>query len=255
MAGRSIVAPVSDSSSWPIGATLVEGGVNFSVYSKHSTELQLLLFDHVDDERPTLVVPLDPAKHRSYHYWHVFVPGLKAGQVYAYRAHGPFVPAQGLALRSRQGAARSLRPRLAVPRRYDRMAAHRRRGQRRAIAMKSVVVDPTAYDWEGDEPLQPAIRATVIYEMHVARFHPPSQLRGRRRKARHLCRSDREDSRTCSTWASPRSSCCRCSSSTPTSPPVGMNYWGYPPVSFFAPHRRTARARIRWGRSTSSATW
>ena len=83
-----MVALVRDGISWPIGATLLEGGVNCSVYSKHSTELQLLLFDHVDDERPARVVPLDPAKHRSYHYWHIFVPGLKAGQVYGYRARG-----------------------------------------------------------------------------------------------------------------------------------------------------------------------
>ena len=38
-------------------------------------------------------------------------------------------------------------------------------------------------------------------------------------------------------------------------PPGHVNYWGYAPVSFFAPTRPTARARIRWARWTSSATW
>jgi isoamylase len=31
--------------------------------------------------------------------------------------------------------------------------------------MKSVVVDPDQYDWEGDAPLQRPFAKTVIYEM------------------------------------------------------------------------------------------
>ena len=41
-------------------------------------------------------IALDPRKHRTYHYWHVFVPGIGPGQLYAYRAFGPFDPEQGL---------------------------------------------------------------------------------------------------------------------------------------------------------------
>ena len=74
--------------SFPLGATLVPGGANFSVYAKHSTAAQLLLFDDADAPRPSRVIDLDPRTNRTYHYWHVFVPDVIAGQAYAYRVAG-----------------------------------------------------------------------------------------------------------------------------------------------------------------------
>ncbi|HEY6728099.1 MAG TPA: hypothetical protein VI197_29020, partial [Polyangiaceae bacterium] len=77
--------------SAPLGATLYPHGVNFSVYSKYATGMDLLLFDAADAE-PSRIIELDPHRHRSFHYWHVFVPDLAAGQIYAFRAHGPYLP-------------------------------------------------------------------------------------------------------------------------------------------------------------------
>ena len=82
--------------SFPLGATLGPGGANFSVFAKHSTAAQLLLFDRVDDSKPSRVIDLDPHVNRTYHYWHAFVPGVTAGQLYGYRVAGPFDPARGL---------------------------------------------------------------------------------------------------------------------------------------------------------------
>ncbi len=82
--------------SFPLGATISPKGVNFSLYSRGSTRVELLLFDSADDAKPAEVIPLDPRKNRTFHYWHVFVPGLQAGQIYAYRVHGPFAPEKGL---------------------------------------------------------------------------------------------------------------------------------------------------------------
>ena len=45
---------------------------------------------------PARVIELDARTHRTYHYWHVFVPGIGPGQIYAYRADGPFDPTHGL---------------------------------------------------------------------------------------------------------------------------------------------------------------
>ena len=80
----------------PLGATVHSAGVNFSIYSNHATLMELLLFDTEDAKQPSRVISLQADKHRTYHYWHAFVPGLRPGQVYAYRAHGPWEPAQGL---------------------------------------------------------------------------------------------------------------------------------------------------------------
>ena len=81
--------------SFPLGATVCPDGVNFSVFSRYGTALELLLFENVDDLMPSSVIPLDPQLNRTYYYWHVFVPGITAGQLYGYRVHGPFEPEKG----------------------------------------------------------------------------------------------------------------------------------------------------------------
>src|SRR5262245_10590324 len=88
--------PAAEGQSSPLGATVSREGANFSVYSKHATGVELLLFDRADDSRPSSVIRIDPAMNRTYHYWHVFVPGVKAGQIYGYRASGAFDPASGM---------------------------------------------------------------------------------------------------------------------------------------------------------------
>src|SRR4051812_38020352 len=80
---------------YPLGATPGPDGVNFAFFSKNSTAAQLLLFDRPDAAAPAHVVPFDPARNRTFYYWHMFVPGLRPGQVYGYRVDGPFDPARG----------------------------------------------------------------------------------------------------------------------------------------------------------------
>src|SRR5206468_6360282 len=75
--------------SAPLGATPSEEGVNFSIFSRHATSMELLLFDDVNDPRPARAIRVDHAVNRTYHYWHVFVPGLRPGQIYGYRVEGP----------------------------------------------------------------------------------------------------------------------------------------------------------------------
>src|SRR5215467_1858666 len=76
--------------SAPLGATSYADGVNFSLYSRNATRVELHLFDRADDARPSAVIGFDPAINRTYHYWHIFVSGLRPGQLYAYRLDGPF---------------------------------------------------------------------------------------------------------------------------------------------------------------------
>ena len=89
------VSVVQQGASAPLGATIYPGGVNFSIFSKNATLVELLLFDEKNNTQPAAVIPLDPNLHRTYHYWHVFVPDLRPGQIYGYRAHGPFAPRRG----------------------------------------------------------------------------------------------------------------------------------------------------------------
>jgi isoamylase len=73
----------------PLGAVPDEHGVNFSIFSQHATHVDLLLFARQDDPEPVQIIPLDPLQHRTYHFWHVYVRGLRPGIHHAYRFDGP----------------------------------------------------------------------------------------------------------------------------------------------------------------------
>jgi hypothetical protein len=102
---------------FPIGATITPEGVNFSVYSRDATAVELLLFNDAADSEPSHVIYLDSQINRTFHYWHIFVPGLEAGQIYGYRAHGPFQPHRGLRFdgTARRATCSSSSPRGPVP--------------------------------------------------------------------------------------------------------------------------------------------
>ena len=222
--------------SYPLGATLQPGGVNFSIYSKHCEALELLLFDGPEASQPSQVIALDASRnHRTFHYWHAFVPGIGPGQVYAYRAKGRWAPDEGLRYDAEKVLLDPYGRSVAVPRAYDREAA-RRPGDTMATAMKSVVVDLDAYDWEGDEPPSHSFQNTVIYEMHVRGFtrHPSSGVSEAKRgtyaglieKIPYL-----RDLGVTAVELLP------VFQYDPQEAPPGLvNYWGYNPVSFFAPH-------------------
>ena len=221
--------------SFPLGATVFAEGVNFSVFSRQAGRVELLLFDDAAAAHPTRVIELDARRHRTYHYWHTFVPGIRPGQIYAYRASGPFLPEHGLRFDPDKVLLDPYGRAVVVPDAYSRHVASQR-GENSATAMKSVVVDPDQYDWEGDAPLQRSFAKTVIYEMHVAGFtRDPSsgvtaELRGTYagmiEKIPYLQDLGITAVELLPVFQFDRQDC----------PPGLVNYWGYSPVSFFAPH-------------------
>ncbi|HXZ39018.1 MAG TPA: glycogen debranching enzyme, partial [Thermodesulfobacteriota bacterium] len=93
---RNGVSRIFGGRSFPLGATVYPDGINFSVFSRGADAIELLLFDRNDDAEASRIIPLDPKKNRTYHYWHVFVPNLGPGEIYGYRANGPHDPSKGL---------------------------------------------------------------------------------------------------------------------------------------------------------------
>jgi glycogen operon protein len=103
--------------------------------------------------------------------------------------------------------------------------------------MKSVVIDPHAYDWEGDAPLKIPSSRTIVYEMHVRGFtrHPSSGVsenirgtyRGLIEKIPYLQNLGITAIELLPVFQFDAQDC----------PPGLTNYWGYAPVSFFAPHQ------------------
>jgi isoamylase len=153
---------------YSLGATPFPDGVNFSVFSRHATSVELLLYDDARSPAPFQVIGLDPDVHRTFFAWHVFVVGLPVGTWYTWRVDGPGdTAATGFRFDKAQELvdpyARAVTDDL-----WDRRAAiARTAGPHRS--MRAVVVDD-AYDWDGDEPLNHALEDAVIYELHVGGF-------------------------------------------------------------------------------------
>src|SRR5579862_6391986 len=220
----------------PLGATVTRSGVNFSLYSRHASAIDLLLFEDIDAEKPSQTIQLDPSLNRTYHYWHVFAPGLQSGQLYAYHVHGPFEPSRGLRFDADKILLNPYGRGVAVPRNYSREAAEKK-GYDAASAMKSVVIDSRLYDWEGDIPLRRPSSQTIVYEMHVKGFtrHSSSAVseetrgtfRGLIEKISYLKDLGISAVELLPVFQFDSQDC----------PPGRVNYWGYAPVSFFAPHQ------------------
>ncbi|MBN2549346.1 MAG: glycogen debranching protein GlgX [Anaerolineales bacterium] len=221
--------------SYPLGATIFREGVNFCIFSKNCESVELLLFDRADDPQPSRVIRLDPQVNRTFYYWHVLVPGIGAGQTYAYRVHGPYNPAVGHRFDGTKVLLDPYTRAVTLGPKYSREAA-RGSGDNCASAMRGVVLDARGYNWDGDNHLHLPYAQTVIYEMHVGGFtrHPSSGVTPEKRgtyaglveKIPYLQelgitavellpvqQFDEQDT-----------------------PPPLKNYWGYNPVALFAPH-------------------
>lgn len=220
----------------PLGATVTDTGVNFAVFSQHATGMELCLFENARAKRPFQTIRLDPEQNRCFHFWHVFLPGALPGLQYGWRVTGPEAPEAG----HRFDAEKLLIDPYArgnTTALWDRAAACRP-GDNMDRAMRSVVIDTAAYDWEGDRPLGRPMAETVIYEMHVGGFtrdpssgvSAPGTFRGVIEKIPYL--------KSLGVTAVELLPVCQFDDSQKWEH-AGReltNYWGYSTVAWFAPH-------------------
>ncbi|NDJ60386.1 MAG: glycogen debranching protein GlgX [Chloroflexi bacterium] len=228
-------ADIQRGESYPLGATVCPDGVNFCVYSKDCTALDLLFFDQPDDHIPSRVIALEPEVNRTLHYWHVFVRGVQPGQIYGFRADGPFRPDHGLRFDRRKLLLDPYGRGVVLGNRYDRESAVYP-GYNAGLAAKSVVIETDSYDWEGDQPLKRPFTQTIIYEMHVAGFtkHPNS---GVSEAKRGTYAGLIEKIPYLQSLGITAVELMPVFQFDPQDAPYGLiNYWGYSPMSFFAPH-------------------
>jgi isoamylase len=233
---ENISQPSGFGESFPLGSTIFPGGVNFSLFCKNGTLVELLFFDHIDDVQPSKIITLDSKKNKTYHYWHTFIQGIASGQLYGYRIHGPFEPSKGHRFDATQILLDPYAHVVAVPENYDRASSNRPL-ENRTAAMKSVVADLSLYDWEDDKHLRCPFAKTVIYEMHVAGFTRNSNSNidsskkgtyaGLIEKIPYLADLGITAVELLPVFQFDEQDC----------PPGLINYWGYCPVSFFAPHQ------------------
>jgi isoamylase len=219
------------------GAVVLPEGINFCMFSRHATRLELLLFEHEDSTKPFKVIALDPKINRTFFFWHVLVEGLPDRTYYCWRADGP--------CDTRQTGFRFDRTKALIDpwctavsdRLWDRAAASRG-GDNTAKAMRSLVVRDQ-YDWEGDQPLYIPLTDAVIYELHVGGFtrHPsagaahPGTFQALIDKVPYL-----KDLGVTHVELMPVMAF-DAQDIPPKTAALGLeNYWGYSTHSFYAPH-------------------
>lgn len=219
----------------PLGARVTPKGVNFSLYSRFATRVELLLFDHEDDSQATRTFELNPGSHRTGHYWHIHVIGAGHGQLYGYRVWGPHLPEHGQRFDGQKVLVDPYAHAIIKPKAYSREAAFLP-GDNAGAALKSMVVDSAQYDWEDDKPLHTPFSRTIIYELHVSGMtkHPNSGLEPR---LRGTYRGLIEKIDYLKELGITAVELLPVFYFDETDAPAGQtNYWGYSPVNFFAVH-------------------
>lgn len=222
--------------SFPLGATLRDGGVNFCLYSPEALSVELLLFDPPDVAQPHTTFRLTPDHHRTFHYWHILVTGLSPGQGYAYRVDGPYDPKKGLRFNRNKVLLDPYARSVVGWQTYSRSAASDD-SDNCAQALRGVVADPSQYDWEGDRLPKTPYAKTVIYELHVGGFtqHPSSRLPAEKRGTYAGLIEKIPYLKSLGITAV---ELMPVQQFDPSDAPSGLtNYWGYSPVAFFAPHQ------------------
>jgi isoamylase len=177
-------------SPYPLGATWDGKGVNFALFSENATAIELCLFKNNWDKNETLKINLT---ERSNQIWHIYVPNLKPGQLYGYRAHGPFEPQQGHRFNPAKLLIDPYAKAIAGKIEWnDALFGYDINSEEKDLKPsetdsapylpKGVVINPN-FDWGGDKQLRIAYHNSIIYETHVRGFtmlHPdiPEEIRG-----------------------------------------------------------------------------
>ncbi|HUB66331.1 MAG TPA: glycogen debranching protein GlgX, partial [Candidatus Methylacidiphilales bacterium] len=236
---------------FPFGPHEWGDGVNFAIFSRHATRVRLELFAHPDDATPFRSIDLDPVRNRTGDVWHVWIHGIRPGQLYAYRMDGPYLPHEGQRFNFNKllldpcataisrmpnwnfGPAcgydpSALEPDLACSTFDD------------AGTMPKCIFTDGHFSWRNDRPLRHPWWKTIIYETHVrgSTVHPssavthPGTYRGLMEKIPYFKELGitavelmpvQEFNEHQAKSIDPQ-----------TGKPLG-NYWGYDPVVFFAP--------------------
>jgi len=232
---------ISRGSPIPLGATLMRGGINFAIFSKHATSVTLLLF--ISGESDSVAeFPMDPLFNRTGDVWHAFVRGLDPGIRYGYRVDRQpndekhihrFDPAIVLV----DPYAKALSGGSNWGEVYYRKGD--KRPSEKTNVRRSLIIEGE-FDWEFDQPLNVPLSDSIIYELHVRGFtrHPssgvqhPGTFAGLIEKIPYLKELgitavellpinefQETDTRRINPFTGERL----------------LNFWGYHPISFFAP--------------------
>ena len=175
---------------YPLGATWMDNGVNFAIFSEHATGVELCLFDNIEDTEENIRIPVT---EQTDQVWHVFLPDARPGQLYGFRVSGPYDPERGLRFNSSKLLLDPYAKATAGEVSWaDEMFGYVVGDKKEDLTQdfrddawgvpKSVVID-TGFDWQGDQRPGIPLHSSVIYELHVKGFSKlwrdvPEKLQG-----------------------------------------------------------------------------
>lgn len=240
--------PIEPGQPYPLGATWTGRGVNFALFSAHAEGVEVCLFD--PHGRKELVRYRLPCQTDG--VWHGFFPDLGPGQLYGYRVHGPYDPENGHRFNANKllidPYARMLHGKVIW---HPALFGYKldspkgdlsfdRRDSARYVP-KAVVVKAADFPWEGDRPPVRSLAESILYEAHVKGMtaqHPavPKPLRGTfAGLANHAVVDHLKTLGITTLQLMPITAFM---DETHLVEKGLTNYWGYNPMSFFAPEVR-----------------
>lgn len=222
-----------------MGASLFRGGINFALFSKHATDVVLVLFDEFDETQ--VEIPLDPRVNRTGDVWHALVRNYDGDPHYGWR------------MRTSYGWRLDRQP-------NDNPLVHRfdpsklllcpyataivgagEWGLHSANPVRRCLITDSDFDWQLDQPLNIPLAASVIYELHVRGFTrdpssgvaKPGTFLGLTEKIPYL-----KDLGITAVELLPVNEFEEADTDR-WNPKLGtslLNLWGYQPIAFFAPN-------------------
>lgn len=170
--------------AYPLGASYLGSGTNFSLFSEVAERVELCLFNNGEETRVNL-------PEVTGHCWHGYIPGLEPGQFYGFRVHGPWNPAEGHRCNPNKllldPYAKAIDGQIewneaVFPYELKKGPDVMSKLDSAPFMPKCVVHDPT-FDWNGDCKVSVPWHETIIYELHVKGFTArcpdvPEHLRG-----------------------------------------------------------------------------
>ncbi|HXG19510.1 MAG TPA: glycogen debranching protein GlgX [Methylomirabilota bacterium] len=249
---------------YPLGATWDGRGVNFALFSEHATTVELCLFDGPDGNRETARIRMPEQTNQV---WHVYLPGIRPGQLYGYRVHGPYEPKAGHRFNPAKLLLDPYARALAGTGQWSDAVfgytighpdADLSRDERNSAnsVPKCVVIDPT-FHWGNDVFPRTPWHKTLIYELHVKGFtarHPdvPQPLRGT--YAGLTCPEIIDYFHSLGVTALELLPVHQCLVEKHLLDRGLTNYWGYNSIGFFAPDVRYAGSGVRGQQVTEFKT-
>lgn len=248
---RSETQPPTDTGfPLPLGTYAWGGGINFALFSRHATRVWLELYENVGDATPQHCFELAPEEHRTGDLWHIWIEDVESGQLYGYRADGPYEPQSGHRFNPHKLL---LDPYASAITHLDEWDYRRAQGfdptspvqdlsysaEDNAATTPKCIVPNRRTGWEQTRPPQHPWSKTIIYELHVRGFtahssagtNHPGTFRGLTEKIPYL-----KDLGITAVELMPVQEFNEheLSRNNPVTGEPLRNYWGYNPAAFMA---------------------